>query len=298
MIPQVCFIIPYRDRACHRTFFLTYMAHVLSQVDYTYEIYFAHQMDTRPFNRGAMKNMGFLAIKAKYPSDYQNMTLVFHDIDTVPYTSNLLDYRTWHGWVKHFYGFEYALGGIVSMTGGDFEAVNGFPCYWGWGQEDTLLQQRVLKIGLHIDRTTFFAIGSPQILQLFDGVTRFLHPRESLQHNVDHGTNGLRTMRKTEWTLEPYPTCPTSTSSNVTITTTITDHTMLVGWMVQVHQFESMTHAPSTLTSYDLRDPISVPKTPSFHPTPLTRPWSHSSSHPPLTKKVGGSMMLSSTKKR
>mgnify|MGYP006214976639 CR=1 FL=1 len=74
-----------------------------------YEIYFSHQKDERPFNRGAMKNIGFIALARKYPNDYKNITYVFNDVDTLPYTKNLLPYETTHGVVKHFYGFTFAL---------------------------------------------------------------------------------------------------------------------------------------------------------------------------------------------
>jgi hypothetical protein len=45
-----------------------------------YEIYFSHQVDNRPFNRGATKNIGFLAMKKKYPTDYLNIDFIFKSI--------------------------------------------------------------------------------------------------------------------------------------------------------------------------------------------------------------------------
>ena len=44
-------------------------------------LYYLHQTDNRPFNRGATKNIGFLTIK-KCILMIKNITFVFNDIDT------------------------------------------------------------------------------------------------------------------------------------------------------------------------------------------------------------------------
>jgi hypothetical protein len=150
----------------------------------TYQLLIVQQNDSRSFNRGAMKNIGFLHIKQKYPNDYDKITLVFNDVDTMPYT-NILNYETTRGIVKHFYGYTFALGGIFSINAKDFEETGGFPNFWAWGYEDNAMNQRVLAKNFTIDRSTFFPIMDKNILQLKDGVTRLVNRSEydSFQQN-------------------------------------------------------------------------------------------------------------------
>ena len=179
IIPKIIFIIPYRDREQQMIFFKQHMNYVLEDMKITdYKILYIHQQDNREFNRGAMKNIGYIVVKEKYPNDYKNITLVFNDIDTMPFTKNFLNYETVNGTVKHFYGFNYALGGIVSITAGDFEKVGGFPNFWAWGYEDNLLNTRVKNAGLHIDRTQFYPTMDKNIIQMNDGLLKTVNKGE------------------------------------------------------------------------------------------------------------------------
>jgi len=205
-IPKIVFIVPYRNRPQHKFFFSNYLTTIMENTD-DYEVYFSHQCDARSFNRGATKNIGFLAVKAKYPNHYKDITFVFNDIDTIPFAP-IFNFETVSGIVKHFYGFKYALGGIVALTGSDFEASNGYPNFWGWGMEDNVLQTRCEKIGLKIDRTQFFPIGSPNILQLFDGVTRIINRKDPWRAYHDDGIDGIRTIHKLEYTIDTESTNP------------------------------------------------------------------------------------------
>lgn len=200
IVPKIVFIIPYRNRPQHKFFFSTYLTSILTTLD-SYEIYFSHQSDKRSFNRGATKNIGFLAIKEKYPNDYKNITFVFNDIDTIPF-SNIFNYQTTSGTVKHFYGFDYALGGIVAINGADFEEINGYPGFWGWGLEDTVLQKRCELANLHINREQFYPIGSPDILHLFDGVSRLINRKDPLRATNDNGYDGLKTIANLHFTID------------------------------------------------------------------------------------------------
>jgi hypothetical protein len=202
-IPKIVFIIPYRNRIQHKFFFSTYLTSILSLSEYkdAYEIYFSHQCDKRSFNRGATKNIGFLAVKKKYPDHYKEITLVFNDIDTIPF-SNILNYDTIPGQVKHFYGFEYALGGIVAINAGDFEMINGYPSFWGWGLEDSVLQKRCLETNLIINRDQFYPIGSPDILHLFDGVSRLINRKDPIRANNDNGLDGHMSIGNLYYTID------------------------------------------------------------------------------------------------
>ena len=102
-IPTRVFIVPYRSRPNQKEEFLKNMKVLLEDLTERYEIYFAHQCDSRPFNRGAMKNLGFIAIKNKYPHNYKDITFIFNDVDTFPGEKGMIDYITTPGIVKHYY---------------------------------------------------------------------------------------------------------------------------------------------------------------------------------------------------
>lgn len=202
-IPSIVFIVPYRARENQKQLFQTYMKYLMEDYDSErYEIYFAHQCDKRPFNRGAVKNIGFLAIKNLYPEHYRDITLVFNDVDTMPFNKNLLNYEIeTAGSVKHFYGFTFALGGIFSIKGSDFEKVNGFPNYWGWGLEDNVIQKRLTDNNIVIDRNQFYPIHSREILQIHDDVKRLVSNRQPGQAELTRDKASLNSNVKPDGIL-------------------------------------------------------------------------------------------------
>lgn len=257
-IPKKIFIVPYRDRIQHKFFFLKQMQFILESDD-DYEIYFSHQCDERGFNRGAMKNIGFLAIKAKYPNDYKNMTFIFNDVDTLPF-NKIFNYNTVEGVVKHFYGFRFALGGIVAITGADFEKVNGFPCYWGWGMEDSGLQLRCQQQGIIIDRSVFYPIGSPEILQLFEGIKRLITRTDPSPKNeaATNNVNGLLTIFNLEYKVENQS--PSFKDNMYTVPE-------IKSYYINVKSFDTMIPYDHDLISYDLRDQMPTNKEKTLHMT-------------------------------
>jgi len=181
--PHTIFIIPYRDRAKHKEMLDEYLELVLKHNEWEEGkdvlIWYAHQCDQRPFNRGAMKNMGLFAAKKVFPSSYRDITLVFHDVDSIPVRADMIPYRTITGVVAHYYGYKWALGGIVAMKAGDFEDVGGFPNFWGWGLEDNCLHMRCEDAKLERDHRFLFDISDRRIRRPFDGVTRTYSNREA-----------------------------------------------------------------------------------------------------------------------
>ena len=244
-IPKRIFIVPYRNRIQHKFFFSKYMSFILEDKD-DYEIYFSHQCDARTFNRGAVKNIGFIAAKNKYPQHYKDITFIFNDVDTIPFYK-LFDYETTHGVVKHYYGFKYALGGIVVMKGADFEKTNGFPGFWGWGMEDNVLQKRCEAVGLTIDRSIFYNIGSPEMLQLFDGISRIISKKDPWRGENDTGIDGLRTITQLKYTIDEK-------SENPNDNIFIVNNTRIM--VINISTF--LTHirfGTEEYYNYDLREP-------------------------------------------
>ena len=199
-IPKIVFVVPYRNREIQRRFFIRHMKYILEDYkEEEYEILIVHQQDQRDFNRGAMKNIGFLIVKEKYPNHYKDIILVFNDVDTMPCEKGLIDYETKHGIVKHFYGYNFALGGLFSITGNDFEKTGGFPNFWGWGYEDNAMQKRCINIHANISRDTFFPILDKHIIQLQDGSHRLINRNDYLHYknNTNEGYTNIKNLHYT-----------------------------------------------------------------------------------------------------
>lgn len=244
-VPKRIFIVPYRNRVQHKFFFSKWMSFLLEDKD-DYEIWFSHQCDARTFNRGAVKNIGFMVARDKYPEHYKDITFIFNDVDTMPF-NKIFDYETTHGVVKHYYGFKYALGGIVVMKGADFEKINGFPCFWGWGMEDNVLQKRCDAFNIAVDRTTFYNIGSPEILQLFDGISRIISKKDPWRGHYDDGVDGIRTITQLKYTIDDKSSNP--------VDNIFTVHHDSIRF---VNILTFLTHIPfgaEEYYNYDLREP-------------------------------------------
>ena len=255
IVPKTIFIVPYRNRPEQKFFFCKYMSFLLDRMQ-DYEIYFSHQTDERSFNRGATRNIGFLAMKEKYPEHYADMTFVFNDLDTMPF-NRIFDYATEPGVVKHYYGFESSLGGIVVIKGTDFESVNGYPNFWSWGLEDTCLQKRCLAKGLKIDRSDFYKIGSPQILQLFDGVERIINKKDPHKLAGDDGACGLSTITDLAYTFAMKSNDPLDN---------VYESPNAMFQYINIDYFVTETHfEDDEYYSYDLREPTKHIQEPPAH---------------------------------
>ena len=183
--PRRVFIVPYRDRDRDRHALLECLNQMLEGHG-DWEVFFIHQCDSRPFNRGAMKNIGFLLMRNEYPEHYGTMTFIFHDVDTRPRYRGQFPYETSPGVVAHYHGTYYSLGGVFAIKGADFERTGGFPNFWGWGLEDNLMYDRCLKAGLRVDRRNFYPLRDPAVVRSFDGYQRVTSKLEAAVYKYGH----------------------------------------------------------------------------------------------------------------
>ena len=244
-VPKLIFIVPYRDRERQKHHFSIYMKYIME--DYNkddYEIYYSHQTDSRMFNRGATKNIGFLVMKEKYPNDYKNITFVFNDVDTLPTMKNIFDYITYPGTVKHFYGFTFALGGIVSINGGDFEKCNGFPNNWGWGLEDNALNNRALQHSLIINRDQFCPCHSKNVIHLHDDPTRVVNTREPLAYVNNNLTDNLDSISNLYYSIVKNENSDTNVNedTNSNNISAIKQNE----YVINIHNFQTLLPSAST----------------------------------------------------
>jgi hypothetical protein len=153
------FIIPYRNRKGHLDEFIKRFSGFIVNKNIDVQFFVIHQMHPGPFNRGAMKNIGFLEVHKTRPDGL----FIFHDIDLYPTYWGSIDYSANPGEIKHSIGIKGEnLGGICCFWKNEFEQINGFPNYWGWGIEDVTLLYRAKRHNIPINETNCVSLDDKQ----------------------------------------------------------------------------------------------------------------------------------------
>lgn len=160
---MLAIIVPYRaghqpERLLQMLNFIQTMIHHLPSA----YIYIIEQSDDRPFNRGALLNIG-VHVAGMSKDDI----ICFHDVDLLPCVDIIAEYLIPlpENTVRHIgrawkrYDSDTYLGGILMMRHSDFIAVNGYPNdFFGWGGEDDELRDRIQRAGLNIERNVYGTI--------------------------------------------------------------------------------------------------------------------------------------------
>jgi hypothetical protein len=159
-------VVPYRDREAHLKAFVpllrAYFARDKLDCVIPYRVFIIEQESGSPFNRGAIKNIGF--VLGREESDYT----CFHDIDYLPVWADYSWSDTpcciiWHGAetrplsTRHPQRLRHKMedfyGAVILTPNVLFEQVGGYAnTYWGWGWEDTDLKYRYEAAGIEFTR--------------------------------------------------------------------------------------------------------------------------------------------------
>ena len=164
---RLAIVVPYRNRQQHLDQFVPHMRAYFARdkTDRTidYRVIIVEQEQGTPFNRGALKNIGFVLTEPH--TDY----ICFHDIDYLPIWA---DYSwagvptpiVWYGAEERpiapgrtncvaRHNLDHFFGGAVLVPNGAFRAVNGYSNdYWGWGFEDEDFKLRFAVAGIEPGR--------------------------------------------------------------------------------------------------------------------------------------------------
>lgn len=164
---RLSIVVPYRAREAHLRQFIPHVQSYFSRDkidrDIPYRVLIVEQEQGLPFNRGAIKNVGF--VLGSQQSDYT----CFHDVDYLPIWADYtwVDTPTpivWYGAESRplfpgrseratLHDLNLFFGGAILIPNASFSAVNGYAnSYFGWGFEDEDLRLRFTRANIALGR--------------------------------------------------------------------------------------------------------------------------------------------------
>lgn len=227
--PTHIFLVPVRDREQQMAEFIRNTPPYLDRTigPLVWEIWFIQDVETerkRPFNKGALFNIGFLELKARFPQSWELKVLIMHDVDVyvkLETDTRPIEYTVpAHGVIRHPYGeIDPRKGPIMGcfsiLYAGDYARVNGVPNYYGWGVEDVTFGYRCMAAGIKIDESAFITRYSDS--RIYDEVShrtpadltyiRACHDRnQRLMHgeNFAQPVSGISTVEYTLVSSHPF----------------------------------------------------------------------------------------------
>jgi hypothetical protein len=154
------FIIPYRDRKDHLNEYIKRFTDIVKENHIDALFYIIHQINPGAFNRGALMNIGFMEVCKIRPDGL----FIFHDVDIYPTYWGSIDYNTAPGEVRHPIGLHNEnIGGVCCFWKSEYELVNGFPNYWGWGIEDVTIRSRLNRHQIRIDENDIVSLDDKKL---------------------------------------------------------------------------------------------------------------------------------------
>jgi len=175
MPDRLTIVVPYRDRAAHLERFIphlrAYFARDKIDRQIPYRVLVVEQEPGLPFNRGALKNIGFQL--GGEDGDYT----CFHDVDYLPLWADYSPVArpsriVWYGAERRplapgrsdmamDHHPDSFFGAVVLTPNRVFAEVDGYSNqFWGWGCEDSDLRRRYRRAGIKTDirKGTFQAL--------------------------------------------------------------------------------------------------------------------------------------------
>jgi len=150
-----CIVVPYRDREEHLKKFVLHYSKVAQDVP----IYVIEQNDDKPFNRAKLFNVAYLILQ----SNYNNF--IFHDVDLIidtkksnvdeayAHTESVVHTGTNLGQFGYRMPTKDFFGGVSIFHSSLMDEIQGWSnLIWGWGNEEEMVQEDLIKRGIRIER--------------------------------------------------------------------------------------------------------------------------------------------------